>query len=320
MIAEILLFALISFSIAYVLLPFLIKSLLDKGFFGFDIHKLQKKKVSESGGIAVLFAFVTSLLLYIAFINFSNATLKVNLLAAAFSVIIAGLIGLVDDILALPWRVKILSAFIPALPLIAFKAGETNMLLPFFGAVEFGILYSLLLIPLMANFAINSYNMLAGLNGLESGMALISLATIITASIISGNLDVAIFASCAFGATFAFFLFNKYPSKVFPGDTGTFFWGAVLISCLIISNMEKLALGIFLLYFINFILLFIHIFKKCKNKFSKIDINEKLTPECWHTVYWVIPFFVKKLGEKDVVRILWAIQGVICVVSLILFF
>ncbi len=319
MIDLIIVFGFISFFLGLLVIPKLISRLIEKDFFGFDVHKLRKTKVAEPGGFGVVFPFITTILLYIAFITYSDSELKVNLIAATLSIIIAGLIGIIDDMLALSWRVKIFSAFIPALPLMVLKAGESSMIFPIIGSVELGVFYSLLMVPLMVNFALNSFNMLAGFNGLESGMAIISLLTVIIAGVKVGNVDVAIIAVATLGATLAFYLFNKYPSKVFPGDTGTFFWGAVLISALIIGNMEKLAIGIFFLYFVNFFMLFFHIAKRCRNKFSKIDIKGELRPECWHSIYWIIPYKFKGLKENQVVKIVLALQAVICFISLIIF-
>ncbi|PIO00581.1 hypothetical protein COT72_00700 [archaeon CG10_big_fil_rev_8_21_14_0_10_43_11] len=315
--------ALTFFSIAFILgmifMPYLIKHLLEKGFFGFDVHKRQKVKVAEPGGFGVVFSFMFTILLYVAFLTFTNSVLKVNLLAATLTILMAGIIGVIDDMLALPWRVKLVSAFIPALPLIALKAGTSSMIFPLIGSVELGLFYSLVMIPLMVNFAINSYNMLAGFNGLESGMAIISLATVALAALKVGNTDVMVLAASGLGATLAFYIFNRYPSRVFPGDTGTFVWGALLISALIIGNMEKLAIGIFSLYFVNFFLFMFYLFSRSKQKFAKVGIHGDINPPSWYTLYWVFPYFIKGLKEKHVVAILLGLQVIICAISLVVF-
>jgi hypothetical protein len=56
---------------------------------------------------------------------------------------------------------------IAALPLMAIAAGETTMFIPFFGIINLGIIYSLIVIPIGVTGASNAFNMLAGFNGLE---------------------------------------------------------------------------------------------------------------------------------------------------------
>jgi len=321
MIWQILIFNLISFSICFFLMPQLIKSLIKKKFYGLDRHKLTAKKVAEPGGIGIVFSFMITILIYVAFIVYSNKNIKLNLIAATMTVIISGLIGLVDDLLAIRWRYKILSAFIPAVPLMVLKAGESSMILPVIGSVNLGIFFSLIIVPLMVNFAINSFNMVAGFNGLEAGMGIISLITLLIAGIISNNIDVVVFVSCSIGATVAFFLFNKYPAKVFPGDTGTFTIGAMIISAIIIGNMEKLAIAIFFLYFIDFLLLFLFLKSGHTEKFLNIDNKERLVPPYWYNVDWIIPYLFKhRITEKMNVLIMFVLQIIVCVAGLLLFF
>ena len=326
MIQGILFFTIFSFIISYITLPKLIKSLIKNGLFGRDVHKINKPRVAEPGGIVLIFSFVFSILIYLAIITYTDGVVKNNLLAGTLSIMIAGIIGLVDDILNFRWRTKFLIAFLPALPLMVLKAGVSEMYIPLLGYINFGVFYSLLLIPLMVNFAINEFNMVAGYNGLESGMAIVSMITVLIASILTDNVDVAILVSCMFGGTIAFFLFNKYPAKVFPGDTGTFLFGATLIVSLIIGNMEKLALGVFFLYFIDFLMFLVCLkercFKKFKAKFAKIDSQERLHPTCWHRTYYFLPYFFPQwnLKERDITRILVGAQAIICLISLLIFF
>jgi UDP-N-acetylglucosamine--dolichyl-phosphate N-acetylglucosaminephosphotransferase len=322
MILEVLFFTSLSFLIAYAIMPRVIKSLVSRGFLNRDVHKVNKPRVSEPGGIALVFSFTITILLYLALITYSNNVVDIDLLAGTLSIMVAGVIGLIDDLLNMKWRTKFLLAFLPALPLMVLKAGVSEMYIPLIGYVNFGIFYSLGMIPLMVNFAINEFNMIAGYNGLEAGMAIVSMATIIAASFLTGNADIAVLAASMLGGTIAFYLFNKYPAKTFPGDTGTFLWGCLLISALIIANMEKLALGIFFLYFLDFAGFLICLKKGCRAKFAQIDSKGNLRPSCGHRIYFFLPYFFPKLNlkENDITRILIIAQVLVCAVSLIIFF
>jgi UDP-N-acetylglucosamine--dolichyl-phosphate N-acetylglucosaminephosphotransferase len=52
----------------------------------------------------------------------------------------------------------------------------------------------------------------------------------------------------------AFWLFNKYPAKVFPGDTMTYFVGAMIACMAIVGNMEKIAIFFFIPYILEVLL------------------------------------------------------------------
>ncbi|MBR9678766.1 MAG: hypothetical protein GON13_00680 [Nanoarchaeota archaeon] len=321
MILEVLFLSVFSFILGYLILPKLIKSLVKNGLFGRDIHKLNKPKVAEPGGIALIFSFIFTIFMYMALLTYFGEGVNNSLFAGILTVMIAGIIGLVDDFLNIKWRTKMILAFFPALPLIVLKAGVSGMIIPLVGFVDFGFFYSLVLIPLMVNFAINEFNMVAGYNGLESGLAIVSMVTIIIASFLTNNVVVAVLVASMLGGTVAFFLFNKFPAKIFPGDTGTFLWGSLLITALIIGNMEKLALGIFFLYFIDFVGFLFCLKNGCRVKFAKIDSQERLHPSCGHRIYFALPYFFPNLNlkEKNITKIFVSFQVLICIISLIVF-
>ncbi len=322
MIPEVIFFTALSFAISYLILPKLIKQLMKQGFFGNDVHKANKPRVAEPGGIAIVFSFFISIFVYIGLETYLNGSVSTELFAGTLAVLIAAIIGLTDDILNMKWRTRFFIAFLPALPLMVLKAGVSQMDIPLMGFVDFGVFYSLVMIPLMVNFAINEFNMVAGYNGMETGMAIISMITIIVAAFLSGNASVAVMVACMLGGAAALFIFNKYPAKVFIGDTGTFTLGAILIAALIIGNMEKLALGIFFIYFIDFAGFLICLKKGDKSKFARIDSNEVLHPSCGHRTYFFLPYYFPqlKLKEKDITKIFLAAQAVICVISIIVLF
>ena len=48
------------------------------------------------------------------------------------------------------------------------------------------------------------------------------------------------------GALIAFLYFNKYPAKIFPGDTGTLIIGATIVSIAFIGRVKLIALIVLL--------------------------------------------------------------------------
>lgn len=337
--------------LSYLIMPFIIKSATEARMVTTDAHKPGKPEIAEPGGIGALLAFlgafsfiilITVILYYIMLDSSFNTIIpflnnpdfqalisklyenKVYFLGALLTVVIAGLLGFLDDIfgISLKWRHKILLGFLPAVPLMILSVGVPDISIPFIGVVPLGLWYGLIIVPLETNFGFNSVNMLAGYNGLETGMGIVSFSTVFLAAFYVNDPTIMVFSATMLGALAILFYFNKYPAKTLIGDSGTLFIGTALIVTIILANMEKLALGIFLLYFINFVMFFVYLYKGEKKKLADINIDSNgkiyLRPSCPYTVYWFLPFY-KNITEKENVYILIGLQAVICLITLLLF-
>lgn len=241
-------------------MPYWIRVALKMGFVGKDMNKFGRPEVAEFGGIVIVAGFMVGVLTYIGLntFYFNNSANLISILAAVSTILGITIVGMLDDLLG--WKVgfaqwqKPLLTLPVALPMMVVNAGESTMNLPFFGVVDFGILYPLIIIPLGIAGAANGYNMLAGYNGLEAGMGVIILGALGFAAWTSGYGWVAVFSLSMVFALLAFLKYNWYPAKVFPGDTATYSIGALIASVAILGNMEKIAMGLFTLYFIEFLL------------------------------------------------------------------
>ncbi len=250
----------VSFLTTLLILPGWIKVARNRGLTGKDVHKIDQREVAELGGIVVVFGILIGILSYIAtqVFVYNNKEPSFYILAATASILIATIIGLVDDILG--WKIglrqyqKAMLSSLIALPMMVVNAGESQMALPFLGIVNIGLFYPLLVIPGGIIGASNAFNMLAGFNGLEAGMGMIIIATEGYLAWELGSKTATIIAACALMALLAFFIFNKYPAHVFPGDTLTYPIGAIIAIIAILGNIEKFAIFLFLPYFIEGIL------------------------------------------------------------------
>ena len=251
----------ISFLVTLFAIPYWIKRAKRAGLVGKDMHKLKKKDVAEMGGIVVVLGFILGVLFYIGVrtFHFKDTDFTINIFAIFSTVLIITIIGLIDDILGWKmglrqWQKPFLTLF-AALPIMAVNAGHTSMMLPFLGRVEFGFIYPLIIIPIIIVGASNGFNMIAGYNGLEAGMGIIILSTL---SFITwykqGTGWLAVVGLCMVFSLVAFFIYNKNPAKVFPGDTLTYPVGALIACLAIIGNIETAALILFIPYFLELIL------------------------------------------------------------------
>jgi UDP-N-acetylglucosamine--dolichyl-phosphate N-acetylglucosaminephosphotransferase len=223
---------------AFVLSKVLAPRLKKIGMSGLDIHKPDKPETAEMGGLAVLLAIfpgVATLLI----LGYNPGT---ELLACLLTLTLVGLIGILDDIYAIRQRYKPILVVLASAPVMYVLEFRNSISLPIVGSVPVGILYPLIIVPVAITTSANFSNLLAGFNGLEGGIATISLTTVSALAWINGAEEVAALGFVLASAFFGFLLLNWYPAKLFPGDTGTLLSGAGLAVVGVAGGVEAAAI------------------------------------------------------------------------------
>jgi len=326
----------ITMATTFFLTPKLITKFKLIGLIGIDQAKKNKPTVAESGGTAVAAGFFAGVMTYLAITTFAYPT-EINitiLLAALVTVQTIALIGFFDDIITkktitkdihgdknyrigLRQKTKALLVLPAAIPLMVINAGHSTMAIPLIGTINFGILYPLLLIPIGVLTVANAVNMLAGLNGLESGMATIALTAMGIYAWLNNATEASIIAFIGAAAFLTFLYYNKYPSKIFPGDTGTYLSGALIATVTITGNMEKFAIIIFTPWIIEALIKLKTKFKG--TSFGKLTKQGYLKPQNNKTES--LTHVIMNTGnytEKQVVYIFWLIEAAIATIAFIL--
>jgi UDP-N-acetylglucosamine--dolichyl-phosphate N-acetylglucosaminephosphotransferase len=288
------------FLITWLIIPFWIKRAKKAGLVGKDIHKREEKVIAEMGGITVLLGFIIGIMVYIAmriFIFKANTNIT-TILAILTAILLAGIIGIIDDVLG--WKIglkqwqKPLLTLLVAMPVMALNAGTRVMSLPFIGPFDLGLIYPLIVIPAIILVGTNGFNMLAGYNGLEAGQGIIILSTLAYFSYVNGSPGLTIVALLMVSALIAFWFYNRYPAKIFPGDTLTYTVGALAAIIAIFANLEKLFLILFIPYIIEFFLKLRGKFKK--ESFAKIKDDNTLVPK-YEKIYGLEHVMVNLLNK-----------------------
>lgn len=317
----------LAFLVTLILTPYWIKRAKKAGLAGRDINKHERPLTAESGGIVVVAGFLISVLFYVGIktFYFKTTTNLVEIFALLSTVLIITILGLIDDILG--WKIGIkqwqkpLLCLLAAIPLMVINIGNTEMLLPFIGTINLGLIYPLLLIPIAISGASNGFNMIAGYNGLETGMGMIILGTLGIMVYSTGQTWLALIALCMVASLIAFLIFNKYPAKVFPGNIMTYAVGSLIASIAIMGNVERAAIILFIPYFIELILKARGVFQKESfAKPNKDNSLEPLYPKIYgleHVMLRVLKKIRGKVYEKDIVRSLWLIEFIIALLILI---
>lgn len=248
--------AVIAFAVTYLLTPLLIPRLVSVRLVGKDMNKAGTPEVPEMGGFTIIAGFVCGVLFFIGVSTFGNGHLHESfnltlILAGLSTILIMALVGIVDDLFVMRQHVKAMLPLFAALPLMAVKAGFSEMLMPFIGPVDFGILYPLILVPVAITGASNATNMLAGFNGLEAGLGAVMCATIGLVAYQVGSPEAAVISFAMLGALVAFLRFNWYPARVLIGDVGTLSIGAVVAASVIVGNLETVGVILITPYFVE---------------------------------------------------------------------
>jgi UDP-N-acetylglucosamine--dolichyl-phosphate N-acetylglucosaminephosphotransferase len=230
---------------------FLSKYFLKIGIYGHDVHKADKPKVAEMGGVGLVIVIIIACISCI----FIFPDFWEHFTVAAIVILMVGLIGLWDDLKALGPITKPFLLLLPSIPLILWQVTvnptfdsnklmlfRPNPLLPLIGPIRITLLYWLL-VPFAITILANATNMLDVMNGSTPITTMMVTGTAIISTVVLYFKDVLtipglVLAVILFGCLFAFFWFNKYPAKIFCGDTGSLSIGAMIALIAIFGRIE----------------------------------------------------------------------------------
>lgn len=329
--------AILSLFFAIILIPFFIKYFKISGIMTRDLHKRGKPFVPHSLGVPFVLSLTFSLLFYIFFqvLIYQNYKDVSYLFASLLTLLLISFAGFLDDINTSQVKVggyfegkaglkrihKVLLTFPAALPLMVVMVGETTMNLPLIGAIDFGIWYSLLIVPIGVIGASNAVNMLDGFNGLASGMGLIYTLSLSIYALINNSTLAFVILFSAFCTLLPCFIFNFYPAKILSGDSLTYSLGAIIAIGAIIGNMERAAIITFTPFLIQGILKF---YSRIKLGHFASDLGiltrdgkiKSKYKEIFSLTHLAMKF---NLNEKQIVLFLMLIQSIFSLLPFLLY-
>ncbi|KAI0510579.1 hypothetical protein KFK09_011184 [Dendrobium nobile] len=257
------------------MIPVAARYVLKRNMFGYDINKKGTPqgniKVPESLGIVIGIVYLVIAILFQHFNFTADSNWLVEYNAALACICFMTLLGFVDDVLDVPWRIKLVLPSFAALPLLMAYAGHTSIVIPkplaqFVGVafLDLGWIYKLYM-GMLAVFCTNSINIHAGLNGLEAGQTVVIAAAILIHNVmeIGTSSDPEYKQAHAFSiylmlplltTSLALLSYNWYPSSVFVGDTYTYFAGMAMAVVGILGHFSEALIVFFLPQLLNFLL------------------------------------------------------------------
>ncbi|MCK4870192.1 MAG: undecaprenyl/decaprenyl-phosphate alpha-N-acetylglucosaminyl 1-phosphate transferase [Gammaproteobacteria bacterium] len=190
-------------------------------------RKINKKTTPLMGGVAVALPFIV-FCIYSLFVHIGNPVLTKNLLVLLLGSVFIVIVGVIDDTIGMRARTKLLAQFLVAVLVCATNFVLTHISVPFFGQIVFGKIFGSILSVAWIVGLINAFNLIDGVDGLASGLALIAVVALAILEALSGNTLIAYQFVVLAGCLLAFLFFNFYPAKIFLGDTGSMFLGYVI--------------------------------------------------------------------------------------------
>ncbi|MDA0756088.1 MAG: UDP-N-acetylglucosamine-1-phosphate transferase [Crenarchaeota archaeon] len=224
----------IAFFSVYGLTPFVIRALEKRNITVVDLNKKENTMVARPGGLSIIVGIESSLIILYIFFPISE------ILAVILTTFFAFIVGIIDDRKTMGGWFKPLALAFCAAPILLLGAYDSNLAFPLFGTVQIPLLYMALvvfIIPIMGN-TINSIDVL---NGVASGFITIASFSLSICLFILQNYEVGIVCLCLAFSSLAFYKYHKFPSKIFPGDSGAITFGVAYGGIAIIGGVEVIS-------------------------------------------------------------------------------
>jgi len=190
-----------------------------------DARRMHKVPIPRLGGLAIFIGFMVSILL---FVDVRHDYQMQGILLGAVIIVV---LGVVDDIMALPamlkFIVQIIAASIPATHGVVIQAFSNPNIFSdhlYWVLGWMSIPFTILWIVAITN----AVNLIDGLDGLANGVSAISATTMLVIAILVSEGQVAVVMAALVGACVGFMPYNMNPAKMFMGDTGATFLGYIL--------------------------------------------------------------------------------------------
>jgi len=234
-------------AVVFLAMPRYIKFLYAKRRTTNDAHKGGDVRVPTPAGPVLIGALVVGELAAWAFYG------SVVPLVLVAVVLAAGMIGLYDDLRGLGGVVKpALLALVGLFVVVAEhyypSVYDPVVYFPLFTETGTHFIIFGLIVVASIPVASNAFNMLDAFNGEISGFTAIVSAALVVAILLRAyalsdtSASTLAIALPLLGASLAFFYFNKYPSRIFDGDSGSLAFGGMFVILSIVGGVEIAAL------------------------------------------------------------------------------
>lgn len=225
---------LLAFITAFVITPYTIRLAQKVGAVDYpNDRRINKKPMPRLGGLAVIAGFMVSAIYLIITmsiekkVNFAEEGLNRKLIGCLLGAIILGITCYIDDVKDIKPLVKLAGQVIAAIVVVSSGVLIDNFTIPFKeNNVMLNEVFSFVLTVGWIVGITNAINLIDGLDGLSSGITLISCISLLIIFALNESPLIAIILITALaGAIVGFLPYNFNPAKTFIGDVGSNFMG-----------------------------------------------------------------------------------------------
>lgn len=221
---------------------------------------MDKSGTPTMGGLSFILSFTVSVIVFAVIGIFCERKIGLEVAGTALFAVLNGLIGVIDDRTKFSknrneglkaWQKYLLqliltAAYIAFLRLCGFCS--TEMYIPFVGKTfELGFFWYIIMVLIVTGI-INSVNLADGIDGLASSETAIVAIFFIVSAVITKNYGLGLVSSLMLGCSAGFLVYNIYPARVFMGDTGSLFLGALVVGCGVLMNNPVITLIVGIMY------------------------------------------------------------------------
>ncbi len=251
-------------------------------------------------------------------IDLFGDNLIVKLLGFLAGIAVLGITCFIDDSKGIPSMVKLVAQIVAAIIVIMCGIRIENFTLPFTdNKIFMNEIFSFILTLGWIVGITNAINLIDGLDGLSSGVCLISCLSLLIIFSLNGSPIIAIVLITALaGAIVGFLPFNFSPAKTFIGDTGSNFMGFSL-SIIAILGVAKTYTAIVLIAPIIVLALpiFDTLFAIVRRIIKGKSIKAVLKPDKGHLHHRLMQ---KGYTQKQAVLIMYGITAILGMFAIIL--
>lgn len=201
-------------------------------------RKAHARPTPTSGGLAIIAGFLTAALLTGA----SQQLRPEALLAIISGALMVAAVGLVDDRVDLPAKLKLVLQILAAIPLL-------------FGGVTIAFLSNpfhpgLLVLPAWLSWVVtvlwvvavtNAINLIDGLDGLAAGVSALACLALAVVALNWNQPAVALLCAALAGGALGYLPYNWHPASIMMGDTGAYFLGYIIAAITILGAFKSAA-------------------------------------------------------------------------------
>lgn len=265
------------------------------------------------GGLIFLFSAIITTLL--------TGNFKVSVFMILFSTLAFGAVGFVDDYIKVVMKrnlglrayqklfLQILTAVILIIYQYNSKHMGTDLYIPFLKDYRsIGVFYIPFIIFVIVG-TVNSVNLTDGLDGLSTSVTIICLFFFNVVAVKFQRYEIAAFSLVLAGALIGFLFFNKYPAKVFMGDTGSLALGGAISAIALLLNVPlilPIAGGIYFIETLSVIIQVVSFKTRGKRVFLMSPLHHHFEQKGWH--------------EKKVVAVFSLVELILCILSYLILF